>query len=163
MCNFAANFLAELFLYPLETFHTYGNVGSNSASMGQFSGVSTSLSRSFRSTRSASNSVISVRTSDQSYQSFGGGSQSSYLTPTGTGSFVSMHGDVSSGVMQKLDFTPVAYAGKGQGDKPGSQPVGAQDHDAPIGDAVLPMLLMVGLYLCVRIFKSRKKLNLDKV
>ena len=122
--------------------------------MGQFSGVSTSLSRSFRSTRSASNSVISVRTSDQSYQSFGGGSQSSYLTPTGTGSFVSMHGDVSAGVMQKLDFTPVTY-----GIKPGDNPIGQKDPDKPIGDAVLPLLLIACAYVLVRMFRNRKKLQ----
>lgn len=100
--------------------------------------------------------MISVRTSDQSYHSVGGGNQSSYLTPTGTGSFISMHGDVATGVMQKMDFVPVAYTGKGQGDKPGSQPVGAQDHDAPIGDAILPMLLLAGIYLVIRYFRNRK-------
>jgi hypothetical protein len=57
--------------------------------------------------------------------------------------------------MQKVDFTPQTYAMI-----PDSDPTGSLQ---PVGDAVIPMLLMVGLYLCVRIFKSRKKLNLDKV
>ena len=124
--------------------------------MGQFSGVSTSLSRSFRSTRSASNSVISVRTSDQSYQSFGGGSQSSYLTPTGTGSFVSMHGDI----VEKLDFKPVSFSidfpsDEGEDYVP---PTGElhPENVSSIGDVLLPLLLMACVYAVVRFFKNRK-------
>ena len=138
----------------MENFQTYGNVGSSSVNANQFSGVSTSLSRSFRSTRSASNSVISVHTSDQSYHSVGGGNQSSYLTPTGTGSFISMHGDVSAGVMPKLDFTPTTYAVK-----PIDPPIGQKDPDNPIGDAVLPLLLIACAYVLVRMFRNRKKLQ----
>ena len=124
--------------------------------MGQFSGVSTSLSRSFRSTRSASNSVISVRTSDQSYHSVGGGNQSSYLTPTGTGSFVSMHGDVSAGVMQKIDFTPVTYAEGNEGREEQGESTGQY---SSVGDAVLPLLLIACAYVLVRMFRNRKKLQ----
>ena len=135
----------------------------------QFSGVSTSLSRSFRSTRSASNSVISVRTSDQSYHSVGGGNQSSYLTPTGTGSFISMHGDVSVAVMQKIDFTPVTYAeseGGGSTGRPSSGATGELNPEfaSPVGDVLLPMLLMVGVYAVVRCFKNwRRKLTGKKL
>ena len=136
-------------------------------SASQFSGVSTSLSRSFRSTRSASNSVISVRTSDQSYQSFGGGSQSSYLTPTGTGSFVSMHGDVSAGVMQKLDFTPVTYAESEGGESTGRPNGGATgelnpEFASPVGDVLLPLLLMAFVYTVVRFWRNRKLLLRSK-
>lgn len=122
----------------------------------QFSGVSTSLSRSFRSTRSASNSVISVRTSDQSYHSVGGGNQSSYLTPTGTGSFISMHGDV----VEKLDFNPTTFSidfpvGGGEDYVP---PTGELDPfpASPVGDVLLPLLLMACVYAVVRFFKNRK-------
>ena len=130
--------------------------------MGQFSGVSTSLSRSFRSTRSASNSVISVRTSDQSYHSVGGGNQSSYLTPTGTGSFVSMHGDVSVAVMTKLDFVPTVYAeSEGEGGRPGGGSTGMLDPEnvSPVGDALLPLLLMAFVYIVVRFWRNRKLLK----
>ena len=130
--------------------------------MGQFSGVSTSLSRSFRSTRSASNSVISVRTSDQSYQSFGGGSQSSYLTPTGTGSFVSMHGDI----VEKLDFKPVSFSidfpsDEGEDYVP---PTGELDPEfaSPVGDVLLPLLLMAFVYTVVRFWRNRKLLLRSK-
>ena len=132
----------------------------------QFSGVSTSLSRSFRSTRSASNSVISVRTSDQSYHSVGGGNQSSYLTPTGTGSFISMHGDVSVAVMQKLDFTPVTYAeseGGGTG-RPDGGATGELNPEfaSPVGDVLLPLLLMAFVYTVVRFWRNRKLLLRSK-
>ena len=131
----------------------------------QFSGVSTSLSRSFRSTRSASNSVISVRTSDQSYHSVGGGNQSSYLTPTGTGSFISMHGDVSTGLMPKLDFTPTVYAeSEGEGERPGGGSTGELDPfpAAPVGDVLLPLLLMALVYTVVRFWRNRKLLLKSK-
>ena len=150
----------------MENFQTYGNVGSASVNANQFSGVSTSLSRSFRSTRSASNSVISVRTSDQSYHSVGGGNQSSYLTPTGTGSFISMHGDVAVAVMQKIDFTPVTYAeseGGGTG-RPGEGSTGMLD-DTPVssvGDVLLPLLLMACVYTVVRFWRNRKLLLKSK-
>lgn len=127
----------------------------------QFSGVSTSLSRSFRSTRSASNSVISVRTSDQSYHSVGGGNQSSYLTPTGTGSFISMHGDVSAGVVQKLDFKPVMYAGREDDETTDTDPTGQANSSfaSPVGDVLLPLLLMAFVYIVVRFWRNRKLLK----
>ena len=149
----------------MENFQTYGNVGSSSVNANQFSGVSTSLSRSFRSTRSASNSVISVRTSDQSYHSVGGGNQSSYLTPTGTGSFVSMHGDVSAGVMQKLDFTPVLYSTNRENDETtDTDPTGQANSSfaSPVGDVLLPLLLMACVYTVVRFWRNRKLLLKSK-
>ena len=151
----------------MENFQTYGNVGSASVNANQFSGVSTSLSRSFRSTRSASNSVISVRTSDQSYHSVGGGNQSSYLTPTGTGSFISMHGDVSVAVMQKIDFTPVTYAESEGGDstgRPGEGSTGMLDDEnvSSVGDVLLPLLLMAFVYTVVRFWRNRKLLLRSK-
>ena len=132
----------------------------------QFSGVSTSLSRSFRSTRSASNSVISVRTSDQSYHSVGGGNQSSYLTPTGTGSFISMHGDVATGVMPVVDFKPVSY-GIGvpnEEDEGYVPPTGELDPEfaSPVGDVLLPLLLMAFVYTVVRFWRNRKLLLRSK-
>ena len=130
----------------------------------QFSGVSTSLSRSFRSTRSASNSVISVRTSDQSYHSVGGGNQSSYLTPTGTGSFISMHGDVSAVVVQKLDFTPVMYSGRENDETTDTDPTGQANSSfaSPVGDVLLPLLLMAFVYTVVRFWRNRKLLLRSK-
>ena len=128
-------------------------------SASQFSGVSTSLSRSFRSTRSASNSVISVRTSDQSYHSVGGGNQSSYLTPTGTGSFVSMHGDISAGVMQKIDFKPVMYAGGRENDETTNTDSTGQANGSfasPIGDAILPLALFILAYSVGRVLRHAK-------
>lgn len=148
----------------MENFQTYGNVGSSSVNANQFSGVSTSLSRSFRSTRSASNSVISVRTSDQSYHSVGGGNQSSYLTPTGTGSFISMHGDVSVAVMQKLDFTPVMYSSREDDETTDTDPTGQANSSfaSPVGDVLLPLLLMAFVYTVVRFWRNRKLLLKSK-
>ena len=65
-----------------------------------------------------------------------------------------MHGDVSAGVMPKLDFTPTTYAVK-----PIDPPIGQKDPDNPIGDAVLPLLLIACAYVLVRMFRNRKKLQ----
>jgi hypothetical protein len=65
-----------------------------------------------------------------------------------------MHGDVSAGVMQKLDFTPTTYA-----IIPTQPSVGQKDPDNPIGDAVLPLLLIACAYVLVRMFRNRKKLQ----
>ena len=67
-----------------------------------------------------------------------------------------MHGEVRSGIdatlMQKVDFTPTTYA------KPGNPPIGQQDN-TPVGDAVLPLLLIACAYVLVRMFRNRKKLQ----
>jgi hypothetical protein len=65
-----------------------------------------------------------------------------------------MHGDVSTGLMPKVDFTPTTYAVK-----PTDPPIGQKDPDNPIGDAVLPLLLIACAYVFVRMFRNRKKLQ----
>jgi hypothetical protein len=69
-----------------------------------------------------------------------------------------MHGDVSAGVMQKLDFTPVAYAGRGDDETTQTDPTGQaiKENVSPIGDAVLPLLMIACVYVVVRIFKNLK-------
>lgn len=91
----------------------------------------------------------------------GGGNQSSYLTPTGTGSFISMHGDVSAVVVQKLDFTPVMYSNRENDETTNTDPTGQANSSfaSPVGDVLLPLLLMAFVYTVVRYFKNRKFLK----
>jgi hypothetical protein len=65
-----------------------------------------------------------------------------------------MHGDVSTGLMPKVDFTPTTYAAK-----PTDPSIGETHPDNPIGDAVLPLLLIACAYVLVRMFRNRKKLQ----
>jgi hypothetical protein len=67
-----------------------------------------------------------------------------------------MHGDVATGVMQKIDFKPTTYI---IGEKPKDPSIGETHPDNPIGDAVLPLLLIACAYVLVRMFRNRKKLQ----
>jgi hypothetical protein len=69
-----------------------------------------------------------------------------------------MHGDVRSGIdatlMQKVDFTPTTYA-----ILPGGS-VG--ELESPVGDVMLPLLLMALVYTVVRFWRNRKLLLKSK-
>jgi hypothetical protein len=71
-----------------------------------------------------------------------------------------MHGDVSTGVMPVVDFKPVSYglAVPDEKDEGYVPPTGELDPDyaAPIGDVLLPLMLMACVYAIVRFFKNRK-------
>ena len=130
--------------------------------------VSTSLgssfSSSFRTKPQSTVAPISVRTSDKTIRSFSTGGVYEYAIPKGVGSFVRMHKEVSSGIGSPITSLPLAYAeGDGSSTGPGGRPGGGgatgeldPDFASPVGDVLLPMLLMAGIYLIVKLFKRRK-------
>ena len=134
---------------------------SSSHSSSSF-GVSTSLGSSFSSSFStkpqSTVAPISVRTSDKTIRSFSTGGSHEYIVPKGVGSFVTMHRDnvtlnsYGSGVQpprRSIEFPGGDYE---------TPPTGELDPDfaSPVGDVLLPMLLMVGMYAIVKWFKRRK-------
>ena len=120
--------------------------------------VSTSLGSSFSSGSYSSSAPISVRTSDKTFRSFSSGGVYEYAIPKGVGSFVAMHRDnvtlnsYGSGVQpprRSIEFPEGDYE---------TPPTGELDPEfaSPVGDVLLPMLLMVGMYAIVKWFKRRK-------
>ena len=130
--------------------------------------VSTSLGSSFSSSFStkpqSTVAPISVRTSDKTIRSFSTGGVYEYAIPKGVGSFVRMHKEVSSGIGSPITSLPLAYAeGDGSSTGPGGRPGGGgatgeldPDFASPVGDVLLPMLLMAFVYATIRFFKNRK-------
>ena len=136
--------------------------------------VSTSLgssfSSSFRTKPQSTVAPISVRTSDKTIRSFSTGGVYEYAIPKGVGAFVRMHKEVSSGIGSPITSFPLAYAeGDGSSAGPGGRPGGGgatgeldPDFASPVGDVLLPMLLMVGVYTIVRLWRNRKLLFKSK-
>lgn len=140
-----------------------GSMSVSSASS-SFS-ASSSLGSSFRSSVGTAVAPISVRTSDKTLRSFfpGGGVRS--YTYSGTTSFISIHNEVSSGISAPFSSLPLAYTeGDGSSTGPGGRPGGGATGEldptfaSPVGDVLLPMLLMVGVYAVVRLWRNRKLL-----
>ena len=128
-------------------------------------GVSTSLGSSFSSSFStkpqSTVAPISVRTSDKTIRSFSTGGVYEYAIPKGVGSFVAMHRDnvtlnsYGSGVQPPR--RSIAFPGEDYE----TPPTGELDPDfaSPVGDVLLPMLLMVGIYAVVRLWRNRNTGN----
>ena len=140
-----------------------GSMSVSSASS-SFS-ASSSLGRSFRSSVGTTAAPISVRTSDKTLRSFSSGGWVRSYTSSGTTSFISIHNEVSSGISAPISALPLAYAeGDASSTGPGGRPSGGgatgeldPNFASPVGDVLLPMLLMVGVYAVVRWFKNWKK------
>ena len=125
--------------------------------------ASSRLGSSFRSSVGTAVAPISVRTSDKTLRSFfsGGGIRS--YTYSGCGSFISIHNEVQSGMSEPgndggISSVGMVYGGK-PGGKPEDPPIGQKDPLVPVGDALIPMLLMIAVYAIIRIFHNRKKLQ----
>ena len=120
---------------------------------------SSTLGSSFRSSVGTA-APISVRTPDKTLRSFTTAGTSGYITPTGTGSFSTIHNEVSEGIcasaLPTSNMPGKAYVIEKQEDKP----IGETETDFPVGDALLPMLLMAGVYCLMRFFRKRKKMQL---
>ena len=120
--------------------------------------VSSSLGSSFNSHSSSTVAPISVRTSDKTIRSFSTSGVYEYVIPKGVGSFVRMHRDnvtlnsYGSGVQPPR--RSIAFPGEDYE----TPPTGELDPDfaSPIGDVLLPMLLMAFVYATIRFFKNRK-------
>ena len=115
----------------------------------------------FTLTRKGGNyKVISVRTSDSDLGSYSSSvSHAASFVTKGNGSFYAMHKDISSGLMPKIDFKPQSFFIDFPTDEEDYvPPTGELDDEfaSPVGDVLLPMLLMAGVYAVVRFFKNRK-------
>ena len=140
-----------------------GSMSVSSASS-SFS-VSSSLGSSFRSSVGTTAAPISVRTSDKTLRSFSSGGGVGSYTSSGSGSFISIHNEVSSGIGSPITSLPLAYAeGDGSSGRPGGGATGELDPNfaSPVGDVLIPMLLMVGVYTIVRLWRNRKLLFKNK-
>jgi hypothetical protein len=138
-----------------------GSMSVSSASS-SFS-ASSSLGSSFRSSVGTTAAPISVRTSDKTLRSFSSGGGVGSYTSSGSGSFISIHNEVSSGLSSPTTSLPLAYAegdgsSTGPGGRPGSGATGELNPEfaSPVGDVLLPMLLMVGVYAVIKWFKNHK-------
>lgn len=123
----------------------------------------------------ASQSLFSKRLSNKVYQDFSSGGSSGVTsssssgggvgasTSSGGGSFISIHNEVQSGMSVPGIGGGITSIGKDYGGKPGGKPtdspIGQKDPLVPVGDALIPMLLMIAVYAIVRFFSSRKKLQ----
>ena len=144
-----------------------GSMSVSSASS-SFS-ASSSLGSSFRSSVGTTAAPISVRTSDKTLRSFSSGGGVGSYTSSGSGSFISIHNEVSSGLSSPITSVPLAYAegdgsSTGRVGRPGSGATGEMDPEfaSPVGDVLIPMLLMVGVYTIVRLWRNRKLLFKSK-
>ena len=145
-----------------------GSMSVSSASS-SFS-ASSSLGSSFRSSVGTTTAPISVRTSDKTLRSFSSGGGVGSYTSSGSGSFISIHNEVSSGLSSPITSLPLAYAEGGvSGTGPGGRPGGGgatgeldPTFASPVGDVLIPMLLMVGVYTIVRLWRNRKLLFKSK-
>ena len=103
---------------------------------------------------SATSSLFTKRLTNQVYRDF---------TTAGSGSFISIHNEVQSGMSVPGIGGGITSTGKVYGGKPGGKPIdppiGQKDPQVPVGDALIPMLLMIAVYAIVRFFSSRKKLQ----
>ena len=126
------------------------------------------------------NSVISIRTSDAKVQSVSSsGIQGGHYTPrstvyhhdannnaswnhitlpvanvTGkTTSFTSIHAEISQDLSELLHSQPHARHNS-RGENPGGAAVG--DNTVPMGDMLLPLLVMTLAYIIVKLFRNRK-------
>ncbi len=138
-----------------ETSSTYGTLGSGFTGSNSHSfSTSTSLGNSFCSTRTNSTAPISYRSSDKTINHVStSGGYNSYAS--GSGSFVKMHRNVSERIIGNatvVNAGSIAYA------RPNSGATGELDpsFQSPVGDVLLPMLLMVGIYCIARYLKKRK-------
>ena len=126
-------------------------------------------------------SIISVRTSDASFKTVSSGGWDCYPTTqqskmyhhdynrvntwnhitlpvssaTGkTTSFTSIHQEVIQDLSDQLQAEITSGPRRGRGENPGGNVVG--DNTVPIGDMLLPLLVMTLAYIIVKLFRNRK-------
>lgn len=120
---------------------------------------------------SNSSSVITVRTSDRSFQSVGSTGPAGSGVPLGsfdaykvkkTASFIDIHGDVSNSQSSLMPQPKLYTEGTGDGssgERPGidgtnGSNAGGQEY--PMGDMLLPLLVMTMAYVVIKIFRNCK-------
>ena len=149
---------------PISSAAFSSSITTSSSHTSSSFGVSTRLGSSFSSGSYSSSAPISVPTSDKTFRSISTGGTFEYVLPKGVGSFVAMHRDnvtlnsYGSGVQPPR--RSIAFPGEDYE----TPPTGELDPDfaSPVGDVLLPMLLMVGIYAVVRWFKNWKRKRTGK-
>ena len=144
-----------------ETSNTYGTVGSSfTGSNNQSFSTRTSLGNSFCGTRTNSTAPISYRTSKSTYKTISSGGTSG-TSMTAGGSFVNMHRNNAVGTISgsTINSKQISYSIPFPGDDYDTPPTGELDDSfaSPVGDVLLPLLLMAAAYAVVRWFKNWKK------
>lgn len=106
--------------------------------------------------------VMTTRLSNKTWRSYSSGSGSGHAV---SGSFVSAHSQVAAGM--QLDMQPKTYAAA-EGTTGNGRPTGGATGEldptfaSPVGDVLLPMLLMAFVYTVVRFWRNRKLLLRSK-
>ena len=107
--------------------------------------------------------VMTTRLSNKTWRSYSSGSGSNAVS----GSFVTVHSQVEAGMQTtNLDFIPTTYAAEessGSG-RPNGGATGELNPEfaSPVGDVLLPLLLMAFVYTVVRFWRNRKLLLKSK-
>ena len=108
--------------------------------------------------------VMTTRLSNKTWRSYSSGSGSGHAV---SGSYVNVHSHVEAGMQTvKLDFIHTTYAAEessGSG-RPGGGATGELNPEfaSPVGDVLLPLLLMAFVYTVVRFWRNRKLLLKSK-
>lgn len=127
-----------------------------SAPMGTYSSIGSSVG-----TVSYSGGVVTSRTSNNILRSYGTDTIPGFFSVSRTVGRLSYHS--SDDVLQSSlpSISSASYAtDDSMGGRPGSGATGELDPSfaSPVGDVLLPMLLMVGVYAVVRLWRNRKSL-----
>ena len=127
-----------------------------SAPMGTYSSIGSSVG-----TVSYSGGVVTSRTSNNILGSYGTDTIPGFFSVSRTVGRLSYHS--SDDVLQSSlpSISSASYAtDDSMGGRPGSGATGElnPDYASPVGDVLLPMLLMVGVYAVVRLWRNRKLL-----
>lgn len=133
----------------------------------------TSVNIENRSSLSHSKSLFSTKLSDKNFRSIS--SSGEFVSPysvKGTISFASIHRDIIgvqtsllSPYTQKTSTSSgIPFPGTGGTEPPYTPPTGELDPDqaSPIGDVLLPLLLMAAIYAIRRFFRNRKHIQSAK-
>ena len=149
---------------PISSSGMTSYVGMSSSHSSSSFVVSTSLGSSFSSGSYSSSAPISVRTSDKTFRSISTGGPYEYVLPKGVGSFVAMHRDNVTLNSYGSGVQPPRRSITFPGEDYETPPTGELDDSfaSPVGDVLLPMLLMVGVYTIVRLWRNRKLLFKSK-
>lgn len=114
----------------------------------------------------ASYSVISERTSDRQFQSVGVVAEDFHVPPferyngaysvKRTTSFTGIHQEIVQSISYTSSIDPVSETTPPGPPGPGGPAIGEDKPGSPVGDIILPMLVIALGYIVVKLFRNRK-------
>ena len=114
----------------------------------------------------ASYSVISERTSDRQFQSVGVVAEDFHVRPferyngaysvKRTTSFTGIHQEIVQSISYTSAIDPVSETTPPGPPGPGGPAIGEDKPGSPVGDMILPMLVIALGYIVVKLFRNRK-------